>query len=418
MRIYGLAGLALALVIIGYAWVAMPRDCYGYDEADYMYAVSRGFWANYTDSPSISLSEFVRQGRGAAGQFTSSKRQALSDYIRASGDVPFYRHYHGPVSTYLWIAATQLAGTSENIPRMAAVFCHLAACFLVGCMAWALGGGNAGALLGFTASLLSPVLLRTAFFVQAHTVYTLWVVASLGFAALAIRLRNIRWLYGSSISTAFAVCTIEYGAFLVFAVVASVWLARRQLAAEGGWHPYVAPAAAGVGALLMIWPGGLLKLTLMKNYAFFAYFALYRSSAYGSESLPALWWRTFSSSPVEWVVLIGGFVLCCRRVGARWVLPFGVYATLLVATVLLNRGGGQYLSSLLVSLAVPAAVGWTGLRFRSIVPLAILALAVNCAIRFSAPSGTPALTAAMVSRRERTITGEACAPSLHYYQTR
>ena len=37
---------------------------YVYDEADYMYAASLGYCANWTDTPTLSLPEFLRIGMG------------------------------------------------------------------------------------------------------------------------------------------------------------------------------------------------------------------------------------------------------------------------------------------------------------------------------------------------------------------
>ncbi len=68
---------------------------YTYDEADYKYAASLGWKANATDTPSMSVSEFVQTGRTWGAN--SGAKTELSETIRASGDVVFYRHWHGPV---------------------------------------------------------------------------------------------------------------------------------------------------------------------------------------------------------------------------------------------------------------------------------------------------------------------------------
>ena len=49
---------------------------YRYDEADYMYAVSQGLAANYTDSPTMPLVEFLKtglsHGKGAGQHITGA----------------------------------------------------------------------------------------------------------------------------------------------------------------------------------------------------------------------------------------------------------------------------------------------------------------------------------------------------------
>ena len=69
----------------------VSSEPYVYDEADYMYAATLGFAANWSDTPSISVGDFVRAGRQGGA------RQSLSERVRGSNDVLFYRHFHGPL---------------------------------------------------------------------------------------------------------------------------------------------------------------------------------------------------------------------------------------------------------------------------------------------------------------------------------
>ena len=80
--------LALFLLLITHNVSSEP---YVYDEADYMYAASLGFAANWSDTPSIPIADFVRAGLSGDG------RKALSERIRGGNDVLFYRHFHGPL---------------------------------------------------------------------------------------------------------------------------------------------------------------------------------------------------------------------------------------------------------------------------------------------------------------------------------
>ncbi len=54
-------GSLLALFLILITRNVSPEP-YGYDEADYMYAASLGFTANWTDTPSMSIADFLRAG--------------------------------------------------------------------------------------------------------------------------------------------------------------------------------------------------------------------------------------------------------------------------------------------------------------------------------------------------------------------
>src|SRR5438309_1245059 len=100
--------LLLVLVVLGVRFQAVTsRAPFAYDEADYMYAGTRGFAANYLDQPSQSLVEFVRKGLELSRD--KGQRVGMSEYIRSTGDITFYRHFHGPIYAY-WLAACQAAG--------------------------------------------------------------------------------------------------------------------------------------------------------------------------------------------------------------------------------------------------------------------------------------------------------------------
>jgi len=97
--------ILLAVLLFSMAGNVAP-DPYIYDEADYMYAASLGFDANYTDTPTLRIADFVRTGL-ARGR-DPGQQQALSEQIRASNDAVFYRHWHGPLYLYLLIPVSRL----------------------------------------------------------------------------------------------------------------------------------------------------------------------------------------------------------------------------------------------------------------------------------------------------------------------
>src|SRR5271169_6825404 len=107
---YFLVLLLIAAAVMTAFWRTTDKAPYFYDEADYMYAATRGFLSNYLDQPSLSTVEFVRKGMELARD--RSQRTNMSEYIRSSGDITFYRHYHGPVYAY-WIALCRAAGAQE-----------------------------------------------------------------------------------------------------------------------------------------------------------------------------------------------------------------------------------------------------------------------------------------------------------------
>src|ERR1700677_756218 len=76
--------LALFLLLITRNVSSEP---YVYDEADYMYAASLGFAANWSDTPSIPISDFVRAGLGHGRNGRPDTQMTLSEGIRSGSDV-------------------------------------------------------------------------------------------------------------------------------------------------------------------------------------------------------------------------------------------------------------------------------------------------------------------------------------------
>ena len=93
-RAQAVFGLLLALFLLLITRNVSPEP-YVYDEADYMYAASLGFAANWSDTPSIPMRDFVRAGLGHGPNGRPDTQMTLSEGIRSGNDVLFYRHFHG-----------------------------------------------------------------------------------------------------------------------------------------------------------------------------------------------------------------------------------------------------------------------------------------------------------------------------------
>src|SRR5712692_4289542 len=109
--------LVLAVVVGGFVWLASGRIAtrpYTYDEADYMFDASLGYVANWTDSGSLSIVNFV--GTGLSRGRDPGQRLALSDLVRNSSDPGFYRHYHPPLY-YYWLVPVSRLGLEERAVR-------------------------------------------------------------------------------------------------------------------------------------------------------------------------------------------------------------------------------------------------------------------------------------------------------------
>src|ERR1700689_3483413 len=107
---FGALAVLTLIVCVAFARTASPAPFF-YDEADYMYAGTRGFAANYLDRGSMGMTGYFE--KGFALLHDKSQRQSLSQLIRNSGALDFYRHFHGPVYAY-WIAGAQSMGVREE----------------------------------------------------------------------------------------------------------------------------------------------------------------------------------------------------------------------------------------------------------------------------------------------------------------
>src|SRR5271170_5272200 len=246
LAIFGLL-LALFLLLIARNISSEP---YVYDEADYMYAASLGFVANWTDTPSIPVADFVRAGLGGGGG-----RKALSEQIRKGNDVLFYRHFHGPLFHYLLIPVSRL-GLSERAVRTAMLAIPVASLAVVyfGCL-WLAPGGYA--------ALLAAVLFLSSYSVigstelAPHQLFALCSLACLILLAKAIATGRRACWYACIVAAGLAFCTLEVAFALILTIAIFGWVERRRWQADGRF------ALQSVGTLLatvlLIWPAAILR---------------------------------------------------------------------------------------------------------------------------------------------------------------
>ena len=101
------------------------------------------------------------------------------------------------------------------------------------------------------------------------------------------------WGYATVAVLAISFLAFEYAPLLLVTVLICVLLYRRRLrAAARRWSTKRILGSAVLsfcGVLLLSWPAGVLKLGLLKNYAFFAYHAIFRAEDYGTQPAWEVW---------------------------------------------------------------------------------------------------------------------------------
>ncbi len=397
--------LALSLLLITRNVSPEP---YLYDEADYMYAASLGFAANWSDTASMPIADFVRAGLHRDG------RQTLSERIRNGSDVLFYRHFHGPLFNYFLIPVSRL-GLSEHGVRL---------CMLV------IPCGTL-AIIYFLCpfpAFLPALLFLTSYSVifstelAPHQLFALCCVACLLLLWNAIATGRRAFWYASVVMSALAFCTLEV-AFVLILTLAISGLVERI---DGKCA--LKSIALFLGTVLAVWPAAIVRLSFVKSYAVMAYLALMREAPWGHAGFIDTWRARIIDSPVEWLLIVLALLVGFRK---RCFYPIGLFAVLmLLATLRVFTTTPRYSLTFMPVLDVLA--GLTLLPFfetlRRPASLAVVALAVaglyasawfQIARRphNSNPRSTAILTYIHQNRLENKtlLVPQVDLPGLHYY---
>ncbi len=330
-------GLLLALFLLLITRNVSPEP-YLYDEADYIRAASFGYSANWTDTPSISMAEFLRAG------FSRGSAKALSERIRNSNDVLFYRHFHGPLFYYLLIPVSRL-GLNERAVRMTMLMIPAATMAVIyfGAL-WLLPGPWA----------MFPALL----FLTSHTVvwstelapHQLFALCSLGALILLVKAvatqRRSYW-YACVVVAALAFCTLEVGLVLIVTVAMCGWTERRTFDADLRF--VTKSLAIFLVTVLAVWPAAIFRLSFVKACAVVAYLALIRKAPWGDAGFIETWRGRIFDSPLEWALIVFALVVCFRNhaQGGAASLPGGVVCR---SDVRGDASGSERLAALLADV--------------------------------------------------------------------
>lgn len=422
--------VALLMVL---AWRAALDSPYGYDEADYMYATRLGLVANYTDTPTMPIVEFLRTGLSRGRD--SRHNLQLSDLIRRSNDIVFYRHWHGPVYFY-WLIVTSHLGLNEHRMRLftlAFPICSLLVIYL-GCM-WIFGEvqGALASVLGSALFVWSVPTVRSTE-LAPHQAFVCCFLVCLILLSKTVATGNRLYFYWAVVAAALSCCLLEVGFVAVATVIMCGYLERQSLCADRALA--IRSSLAFVATVLVVWPGAIVKLSFVKGYLFMAYLALFRKSPWGEEGFVETWEKRIFSSPVEWLgigVSLLTWIFLRRLDGNRRILyPFVVYgAIMLVATVRVTSGTPRYALVFQPAFDVLGGCILTAYLVRSRRPATAYALSAILALALFAetwvnlkrhPVGPDSrLSSLLVYVREnhlqssRMLVPQDDLPTLHYY---
>jgi hypothetical protein len=202
----------------------------------------------------------------------------------------------------------------------------------------------------------------TATQITPHGIYVLVVIIGLFLIAKLLQTNSLHYWYYLVLTLALSFVSIEYAPLLLITLILCVLIHHRTLFPN--WtrcqfiYLIVFSAIIFFGSILIIWPGGLLKLSLLKNYTFFVYFTFIRGEEYGAGTFWSVWWDRISIDPILYILIIVASIIACIKVPRHnWYLPFLIYPFLMIITTLRNTSiSPTYISSLFPPLYVLVAV--------------------------------------------------------------
>jgi len=324
-----------ALFLLLLACTVVSTSPYSYDESDYMYATKLGLVANYTDTPTVSIVDFLQIGFSRGRDLRQNSR--LSEFIRGSDDIVFYRHWHGPLYFY-WLILTSHADFDEHRMRLLTLafpICSLLVIYF-GCI-WILGQdyGSKAAALGSALFVFSIPTIRSTE-LAPHQAFVCCFLACLILLSKTLATGKRSYFYGAVVAAALSCCLLEVGFVTVATVMICGYLERQKLGADRTL--IVRSLLTFVGTVLLIWPSAIMKLSFLKGYLFMAYLSIFRKSPWGEEGFVDTWGKRISSSPIEWSIIAAAllaWIFLRRPEGNRRILyPFVLYGAMMLAATL------------------------------------------------------------------------------------
>ncbi len=426
--------LVFVTLLIALAWKATLSSPYGYDEADYMHVTRLGLLANYTDNPTMPIGEFFRNGLSRGRDPRQSSQ--LSELIRDTNDVIFYRHWNGPLYFY-WLMLTAHFHLGERQMRLLTLvfpICSLMVIY-VGCL-WILGGrqGTLAAVLSSALFVCSvPAVHSTE--LAPHQAFVCCYLLCLMLLSRTMTTGKRRYFYFAVLAAALSCSLLEVGFVTVATVIVCGYLERNSLQMDVSF--VLRALLTFFGTVLAVWPGALVKLSFVKGYAFMAYISVFRKAPWGQEGFLQTWQKRLFSSPVEWLIIVGCIVIWIflreRFSGdSRMLYPFMIFGGLmLAATLRVTTGAPRYALVFEPCFDVLAGCQLAGYLVRFAPPSrTLVAAAAVCCTLFAEiwlnlerhpVIADPRLSSLLTFVREnqlesgRLLVPQVDLPTLHYY---
>jgi hypothetical protein len=141
--------------------------------------------------------------------------------------------------------------------------------------------------------------------------------------------------YTAVIISAIAFCTLEVTVVLIATLLITAYLERKQLHPDWGlaWRSVL----LFTGTVLILWPGAILRLSIVRSYLIYVYLLFFRKGQWGDFSLGYAWRTRLLDNPLDWVLLVVSVVIFFRNpklTVRRIAYPFLIFGNIMLLTVL------------------------------------------------------------------------------------
>lgn len=293
----------------------------GWDEVDYAVAAGQGFTANYLDTTALTATDFI--------QFTKTKLKnqpsRFGSYYDEENDVFLRRHMHPPLLQYLVNAAGLGSATDGRHDAWLFAFQLAGGLVLIGLVNTAVVSFSSKPLDTPAGVALAACSFLAAFHLTREIQYHLWFAITLvlvGFGLKAYldhpdRTRAAR--LGALLGLSFL--ALETGLFALALTLFLIALnARpefnrqfpRNLIRSLPWKHFAVIAAVMSVTIFLLWPASVLKLSLPRILAIYAY-RIYLGDEYagGNRVYLVMLFRTLP------LILAAGLALLAAWLGRR-----------------------------------------------------------------------------------------------------
>lgn len=212
------------------------------DEAHYVFAAERGFVANMFDT----------------------------------GNTRHLRHFHGPVVPYLIHISSTLFGKNEAAIRLPSRIFGILTCILLfwGCIYIF---RNRSANIGFLAAIslaIMPTFVQVSGVANMHPLTTFLFVASFFLTARTLETEKPVFLYILAGVLGIMLATMEYGLVALFIIAVLFLSTKNPFLSFYKFRPRASlsllwASLVGLGTLFILWPAGVLKLNLARNFIYY-----------------------------------------------------------------------------------------------------------------------------------------------------